>query len=129
MLMCVGLPHVASEDTEPLVEAFLVARREQQLQSQADAEEGFAGTDVFEDGLIEPGLANLGDGVAEGADARENDLVRGGDLIGITADRGGRSDLFQGLLHAPQVGHAVIDNDDALHDLILFSRLARSPWT
>ena len=65
------------------------------------------------------GLVQPGDGVAEGADARQHDLVRLGDAVGIAADLGVVADLLERLLHAAQIGHAVIDNEDILHPLSL----------
>ena len=48
--------HVALEDVHALVNAVLVAAREQQLQAQADAEERLAGAQVVADRLIQARL-------------------------------------------------------------------------
>ena len=65
-----------------------------------------------------PGSVQSSDGVAEGADARQHDLVRLGDAVGVAADRRRVADLLERLLHAAQVGHAVVDDEDLLRHVI-----------
>ena len=63
----------------------------------------------------EVGFMQPGDGVAEGADARQYHFVRLGDAVGVARDDGRMTDLLERLLYAAQVGHAVIDDHDVVH--------------
>ena len=56
-----------------------------------------------------------GDGVAEGADAGQNNLVGLGNAVRVAADVGRLTDLLERFLHAAQVGHAVIDDHNRFH--------------
>ncbi len=94
--------------------AVFIAHVEEQLQPQADAEEGFARFDGIEHWLDQVEPAQLGDGVFEGPHARQHDLGGGGHLGRIAGHHGLLADLLEGLLHAPQVAHAVVDDGD--HD-------------
>src|SRR5262249_16070152 len=107
--------HLAGEEVESLVLAVLVADGEQELQPQANAEERLAAADVLLERGHKVGLAQPGNGVAEGADAGQHDLVGLRDAVGVGADLGRKAELLEGLLHAAQVGHAVINDDDLFH--------------
>src|SRR5439155_16173897 len=88
---------------------------EEQLQAEADAEKRPTTLDMPEDRLGEAGVVQLGDRVAKGADAGENEPGGVRDAGGITRDDGGVADALEALLHAPQVGHAVIDDHGLVH--------------
>src|SRR5262249_4447826 len=98
--------------SHPRKMAILVTDLEQQMQSQADAEELLAPGDVLLDGRRQARLVHPGDGVAEGADTRQHQLVAVGDAVGVGADLGSAADLLGRLLHAAQVGHPVVDDQD-----------------
>jgi 4-amino-4-deoxy-L-arabinose transferase-like glycosyltransferase len=108
--------HVAGEEVEAAILAVLEAPCEQQLQSEADAEERLVLAKVGENRLHEPGLVQSGDGVAESTDAGQDKLIRLGDMIGIASDDGCVADRLKRLLHAAEIGHAVVDDDDRFHD-------------
>src|SRR5205814_1169534 len=73
---------------------------------------GGGGDDVIvaRDGVV--GVDEV-DGIAEGADAGENELVGMGDDLGFAADLGIMAEVLKRLLDAAQVGHAVVDDEDA----------------
>ncbi len=90
--------------------AEFLALREQQLQPQADAEERLTGCDGFPDRLDQPVLFQVGHAVGKGADARQDDMAGVRDRMAVTRDDGLVSDRFKGLLHAPEIPHAVVDD-------------------
>ena len=106
--------HLAGKDAEAGVFAVFVADVEEELEAQADAQEGASGADRVAYGVDEVLRAEVGDGVAEGAEAGEDDLLGTGDFVGLGDDLRGGADAFKCLLNAPQVAHAVVDNRDQL---------------
>ncbi len=71
--------------------------------------------DVFEDGRDEAGVAKPGDRVTERADTGEDKFLGFADLHGIGGNDRGVSEFLERLLHASQVAHAVINDDDCRH--------------
>src|SRR5205814_2108968 len=61
--------HLAGQQVETGVFAVLKALGKEKLQSQADTEKWLAGLNVFNDGGGQAAFIQLGDGVAESADA------------------------------------------------------------
>ena len=62
-------------------------------------------------------LVQPSDGVSKRPDAGQHHLVGGGHLVGIAADLGlldGQS-FLESLLHAAEIGHPIIDDQDRLH--------------
>ena len=94
--------------------AVLVAGGEEELQPEADAEERLAGTDVLGDRLHEPGLAQPGDGVAEGADARQHELGGRADalpqLTATCEDLGGRRGAVPQMHDVDAAAHCRLDS-------------------
>ncbi len=109
----VGEPHdFAPQHAEPFPLAVLVAHVEEQLQPQADAEEWLVGGDMFSHRPIKPRPLELGNRVAESADAGQHEFFGSRKLGRRTHDLGVGPDFFKGLLHAPQIAHAVVDDLD-----------------
>ena len=92
--------------------AVFVAHVEQQLQAQADAQEGLARIVDASTGRSSSQPPQLADGVLERADARQHKLRGGGHLGRIAGDEGLVADVLEGFLHAPQVAHAVVNDGD-----------------
>src|SRR5439155_14944897 len=119
--------HLAGKQVEAAVFAILVTGREQELHAQADAEELLALADVLPDRRRQPALVETSDGVAEGADTRQYQLVALRDAVRIGADLRREANLLEGLLHAAQVRHPIIDNQDSLHRSPLWRQVSNLP--
>ena len=103
--------HTARDQAQAGVFAVLLAGVEQQLRTDADAEKGSLRGDEAVDQVPEAALAQLGRGIAEGADAGQHQAVgQGLDLGG----RGGNGDagavVFQRAHHVQQVANAVVQH-------------------
>ena len=70
------------------MDAVLLAEVEQQLQPEADAQARPARADGLDEGLAQPGPAQLGDGVPERPDAGQHDLPGAGDAVRVGRDLG-----------------------------------------
>ena len=92
-----------------------VTCREQELKTKADAEERLAAPNVRQNRLRQPGLTQAGDGVSKSADTGEHQLVCLGHTVRIAGDVGAEADALERLLHAAQVGHAVINDRYSVH--------------
>jgi hypothetical protein len=102
--------HLAGQQAEPVVPPPFEAGLEQQLQPHADAEERLVGADVRHDRFHETAVAERPHGVSERTHAGKHQPLRLRHHLGIVGDRGGRAELLEGLLHAPQVAAAVVDD-------------------
>ena len=102
----------AAEQAEALVQAVLLARVEEELEPEADAQAGLARGDGLLEGVAQPGPAQLGDGVGEGPDAGQDHLRGRADAVRVAADLGRVADGLDRLLDAPEVAHPVVDDDD-----------------
>ena len=69
-----------------------------------------AGADMFEDRFRQTRFPQFADAVAKRADARKHDLCRRRQHVRITGEHGGLADLLERFLHAPQIGHSIIDD-------------------
>ena len=89
----------------------------QRLVADADAEEGFAGTDEIARGFKQFLFAEGIDAIVEGADAGEHKAGGIADLAGMLHEADGSADLEQRFVDAAQVSGAVIKqgkHDDSL---------------
>ena len=82
------------------------------MQPQADAQKRLARVDGLQHGLDQIEAAQFGRGILEGPHARQNHFRRGSHLGGIAGDDGLMADFLEGLLHAAQIAHAVVDDGD-----------------
>ena len=102
------LAHDAGDDAEALHPSALLAAVEQQLQAEADAHERLAGRDVVLDGVDEPARREDVHGGPVRADAREDELVRGGDARGVVHGLDREAQGLDGVANAPNVAGAVV---------------------
>ena len=95
--------------------AVLEAAREQHLQAEADPQERPAGADVFADHGVQAGFPQAADGVLKRPDPRQHQPPGVRDRVRIVGDDRDVAELLERLLHAPQIGHAVINDGDRFH--------------
>src|SRR5262249_60396376 len=107
--------HAAGENAETGDRPELLARLEQELHAEADAEERPPACDGMPDRLDQAEGGEVRHAGAEGADPRQYDRRSIGDAIGIAGDLGGVAEAFERLLHAPQVAHVVVDDRERPH--------------
>src|SRR3990172_2681971 len=96
-------------NTQTPVEAELHRFVEQELQAQADAEEGLAALDRLHYRIDEAVVVQVPHAVLERADAGEHDVARVKDGLGVACDRYVRADPLKCLGNAPQVAHVIVD--------------------
>ena len=63
-------------------------------------------------GFVQPGLADAGHGVLKGAHARQDDMAGCRDDLRRIGDDRFVAQIFQRLLDAAQIAHAVVDDGD-----------------
>src|SRR5262249_54437923 len=105
----------ALEKIQPAVLAVLVALGKKQLKPQANAQERLARSEMSDQRIDHAGFVQPGDGVAKRADSRQDHLAGVSDGIRVAGNLGYVPDLLQGLLDAPKIPHAVIDDNDRAH--------------
>src|SRR5262245_217584 len=111
-------PHLALDPPETVGDAALVAARAEPLPAQADAQERDAPDHgVLPQDLVEAPRAEVADAVAEGADARQDDVRRGLDLRGAVGHDRAAAAFLDRPPHRVEVSHPVVDHRHALHRL------------
>lgn len=103
----------AGEDAEPWVFAKFFAGIEEELHSEADAEEGSLGGDGLTDGIDETAGFEFAHGIGEGSNAREDETFGVEDFVGGLGDVGVPADLSDGIGNGAEVPHLVVDNGHA----------------
>ena len=94
------------------MDAHLIALLEQELHPQADPHEGFSQADVVKQRLDPAAFSQVVHGVAEGTHTGEDDGGGAAQLLRLRDDPRLVADRLEGLLHAAQVAHAVVDDGD-----------------
>lgn len=91
-----------------LTGAVLLAGVEEQLQAEADAEEGAVPADVLAERVGHAGTGEDVHGGAEGADAREYEAVSGKDVLRAPHVADAKAEVTDGVAHAAHVARAVV---------------------
>jgi len=107
-------PHPSGQDSQAGRDAF-VAGLEQQLQSQADAQQGPTCLTPVPQWLNQISLVQLLHGGIEGTHPRQHQGLARGHACRIGDGDHGGSKAFQGPLHRMQIAHAVVDQADLAH--------------
>lgn len=108
----VELADAAFEETDAVFAGGFLAGFEQELEADADAEEGLVGFGPRFEGWHEsPRSEGLG-AVSERSDAWEHDGVGGGDDGGLIGEGDGGSGVDEGVMNASDVSSAVVDEGD-----------------
>ncbi len=97
---------------EAVVNAVLVASREQQLETEADPQERDALLDPLDHRLNEPGRAQILHALGEGAHAGQHDGAGPADDTLFRRHHRLETDMLQRLLHAAKVAHAVVNDGE-----------------
>jgi len=108
----VELADAAFEETDAVFAGGFLAGFEQELEADADAEEGLVGFGPRFEGWHEsPRSEGLG-AVSERSDAWQHDGVGGGDDGGLIGEGDGGSGMDEGVMNASDVSSAVVDEGD-----------------
>src|SRR5262245_32866560 len=91
-----------------------------QMHSQANPQSRHAGAHPFDERFDEAQASQIADRVTEGADSRENQLVRTANNLRIRCDLYIVAQAAQRVLDTAEVVQLVIDNGD--HDDVLWNR-------
>ena len=111
---------LARDDTQPLVFAVFIADIEQELQSQANSQEGLATVDGIVNRWHEIEPFEFGDRVAKCAHTRQHHAVGICQIARVVRNYGLKAQLLERLLDAPQIAHSVVD--DVQHGWRVFRR-------
>lgn len=88
--------------------AILLARVEEQLEAEADAEEGAVPADVLAERVGHPGAGEDVHGRAEGAGPWEDEAVGGEDVLRAAHVADAEAEVADGVAHAAHVARAVV---------------------
>src|SRR3989338_10021190 len=100
----------AFEDTQALNVPAFGAFFKKQLHAKANAQKRLARSDDFTDSFSQTQLTQFVHGRSHGTDSGQDNLISPLDLKALVGNARISPNFFQGLLHAPQIPHAVINN-------------------
>jgi hypothetical protein len=95
-----------------LTRSVLLAGVEEQLEAEADAEEGAVPTDVLAERFGHSGAVQYVHGGAEGAHPGEDETVRGEDVLGAPHVADAEAEVADGVAHAAHVPRAIVQQCD-----------------
>lgn len=104
-------PHDLSfYEAQSLYAGRFLALLHKDLQSQANAEEGFIPLYAFKDRSFQLELSDVSHSGAEGSYPRQYYAIRLCYLLGRGSNEGGEALFLKGFLHAAEVAHFIVDN-------------------
>jgi hypothetical protein len=95
-----------------LTRSILLTGVEEQLEAEADAEEGAVLTDVLAECFGHSGAVQYVHGGAEGAHPGEDETVRGEDVLGAPHVADAEAEVADGVAHAAHVPRAIVQQCD-----------------
>src|SRR5437867_2319099 len=107
--------YLSRYEVQPFMAAELFAFAEQEFQTQAKSQQRCPLLDSLSDRSLQVRSFQVQHGIAECSDTRKDQTLRFPDNLAISADDRSSSHSLEGLLHAPEISHPVIDDHRRIH--------------
>src|SRR3972149_1315672 len=93
----------------------LFALAEEELQSEANAEELLPGFYAFIDRIAHPAALQVSHTLRKPANPRKHYMGRLCYFFGLSCDKGPVPHMFKGLLHTPEIPHPIVNDGYQAH--------------